>query len=86
MKMVGLIDIKRGDVHAETRKGRNGEWQDRWQDGYCQVGEEVRRIKITLNRDDGGHAPGRYKVEAPLMVNQYGKFETPFVFPLEAVK
>ena len=54
MKMVGLIDIKRGDVHAETRKGRNGEWQDRWQDGYCQVGEEVRRIKITLNRDDGG--------------------------------
>lgn len=67
------IVIKSAEVHSRkvTSKGREITFRD--QDGFLHHGEEVRKIRVPLNRDQSPYAPGNYTLsDDSFRVNDYG--------------
>lgn len=69
------IEIKTPDVVTRGGEKNGKRWERREQEAWVTTGNgETRRIKLGLNKDQQGHAPGRYTL-APgdFYVNDYSE-------------
>jgi len=59
-----IVRIKTADFETKTgTSSRSGQaYSIREQVGYAVLGDEIRRIRISLNRDQAVYAPGDYQL------------------------
>ena len=78
MNITGRIEIKDAAVFTKSGTGKNGrEYNIREQHGFIKVGDEVRRISLSLDRDQAAYPAGTYTVNSACAVGRYGDLLVP---------
>lgn len=76
------IEVKPGanaTVQAGTRKDGKA-FSLRVQEAWLHAGGEIRRLRLTLNREQEAYPPGLYEIdESSYGVNRWGDLEVRFV-------
>lgn len=68
------IEIKSTDIQLKSGVGRSGRpYEIREQAAFCAIGDELRRIRLTLDRNQTAYPPGLYTLDATsITVDQWG--------------
>lgn len=74
MKLTGVIEIKNPVVkeRSGTAKRTGNPYHMRWQTAVAQVGDEIRNITLNLEEGQVPFPVGRFKVDCPLYVDNFG--------------
>lgn len=86
MNVTGTVEIKDDRVHSRTVRGNKGNWEARHQEGMVQIGPETRVVRLSLSADQAPYATGKYSINTPLSVNQYGDLQVPRYLALSPAK
>ena len=77
MKVTGTIEVKVAQKQVRKINGRRGEFEVHEQEAFVQAGDEVRKIRLTLDASQEAYPVGKYQCDTPLMVGQYGDLVVP---------
>lgn len=84
--LTGMVRIKSADVETKERNGKAGKYTERVQFALAEVGDETRKIRVKLERDDPPYQPGMYELHTECRVNEWGDVTVPFVLKLRPVR
>lgn len=84
MKIVGRCVVRTQAVEEKQRTSKRGAaYVERVQWAFAQIGEETRKLRLRLERDQPSYAPGEYDISAELSMNEWGDLIVPFRFDLK---